>query len=200
MSRRDVHLAEEQFERLALTVGDHDEVEESALAHVSSCDACSWRLAEVTARLAETRRAARDEADACFGDEVLERQRRRILSRVARLGEPARVLPFPGTAERAAGLPAKTRLRWVSVAAAAGLIVGLLAGQGLHLLPSGSRWQTAAAQRTSLDAVSQARLRPATAGVTDDDLLDAVDAALQLHRGQELTALDALTPAVVEGR
>jgi hypothetical protein len=89
----------------------------------------------------------------------------------------------------------------VSAAAAAGLILGLLAGQGLHLLPAGPAWQAAAARRTSLEGASpQARFRPAKVTVTDDELLGSVESALQLQRGEELTALDALTPAVFEGR
>jgi hypothetical protein len=201
MTRWDAHLAEEQLVRLALTVGDHDQQEETALAHVSSCDDCSARLAAVTATLAGLRDAARDEADAHVDAEHLERQRRRVLARIAHLGEPARVLHFPGSAERTAG-PGRARRRWVSVAAAAGLIIGLLAGQGLHLLPARSAWQAAAARRATLDATpQQARFRPAAAvSVSDDELLGSVESALQLRRGPELQALDSLTPAVFEGR
>ena len=201
MSRRDSHLADDQLERLALTIGDHDDAEEQALVHVSSCDACSGRLAATTAALAALRDAARREADDHFPDEALDRQRRRVLARVAHLGEPARVLPFRGTGDRGHGLPPRTRLRWVSAAAAAGLILGLLAGQGLHLLPAGPAWQAAAARRTSLeDASPQARFRPAKVTITDDELLGSVESALLLRRSRELSALDALTPAVFEGR
>ena len=168
---------------------------------MSSCDGCSARLAAVTGDLAGLRDAARADADAVFTDEELERQRRRVLGRVAHLGEPARVLHFPGT-DRTSGLPPRARLRWVSVAAAAGLIIGLLAGQGLHLLPARSAWQVAAARRTAVAAApQQARFRPASTGsLSDDELLGSVDSALEVRRSQELRALDALTPAVFEGR
>ncbi len=75
------------------------------------------------------------EADAIFDAASLDTQRSRILDRLAHLGQVARVLQFP-TRTREVAMPVATgSRRWVSVAAAAGLIIGLVAGQLLHFVP-----------------------------------------------------------------
>ena len=84
--------------------------------------------------LEEYRAAACAEADAHFDDRALESQRHKILARLAHLGQPAKVIRFPkaGPGE----LPiSRVNRRWISVAAAAGLLIGLLGGQIVHLVP-----------------------------------------------------------------
>ncbi len=90
------------------------------------------------AALEAYRAAACAEADAHFDDRALEAQRHKILDRLAHLGHPARVIRFPkaGNVE----LPTVgVNRRWISVAAAAGLIIGLLGGQLVHLVPQNDR-------------------------------------------------------------
>ncbi|MEO8683122.1 MAG: hypothetical protein ABI665_29015, partial [Vicinamibacterales bacterium] len=84
--------------------------------------------------LAAYRAAACAEADAHFDDRALEAQRHKILARIAHLGETARVIRFPGAPSGATTAPPISR-NWISVAAAAGLIIGLISGQILHVLP-----------------------------------------------------------------
>jgi hypothetical protein len=135
------------------------------------------------------RAAACAEADAHFDDRALEAQRHKILARLAHLGQPARVIRFPkGTAgvRQAAG----ANRRWVSVAAAAGLIMGLLGGELMHLLPQPVR--RAAPLATSAPVASPAVI-PASVSL-DDDLLDQIDMAVQLRGSAELRVLDELTP------
>jgi hypothetical protein len=86
------------------------------------------------AALEAYRAAACAEADAHFDDRALETQRHKILDRLAHLGHPARVIRFPkaGNVELPTG---GVNRRWISVAAAAGLIIGLLGGQLVHLVP-----------------------------------------------------------------
>src|SRR5262245_53847430 len=80
------------------------------------------------------RLAAHAEADAHFDERALETQRHRILQRLAHLGQPARVIRFPLAPGRIRSTAVVNR-RWVSVSAAAGLLLGLLSGQLVHFFP-----------------------------------------------------------------
>jgi hypothetical protein len=141
------------------------------------------------------RAAARAEADAHFDERALEAQRQRILARLEQAGHRAKVLPFPG-ALATTRLGASTSRRWISAAAAAGLLVGLLTGQLLHVIP-GNNWSradrgpltqpVAAPRRAIAPAVVQTSLDP------DNALLDAIDAAVARHAVTDLRAFDDLT-------
>ena len=90
------------------------------------------------AALEAYRAAACAEADAHFDDRALETQRHKILARLAHLGHPAKVIRFPKAGN--VDVPtAGVNRRWISVAAAAGLIIGLLGGQLVHLVPQPTR-------------------------------------------------------------
>jgi hypothetical protein len=137
------------------------------------------------------RAAACAEADAHFDDRALESQRHKIMARLAHLGHPARVIRFPKTP---AGEPPSTGVnrRWISVAAAAGLLIGILGGELMHLLPQPTRRMSPMA--TSI--APSAPVRPAVIAASvggDDDLLEQIDYALQ-RRSAELRVLDELTP------
>ena len=140
------------------------------------------------------RAAACAEADAHFDDRALESQRHKILARLAHLGHPAKVIRFPKAP--AGELPAPNlNRRWISVAAAAGLLIGVLGGQFVNLVPAPSR--RLAPMATSM-APSAPSTRPAfiqTASVVDDGLLGEIDSALQLRSATELRAIDELTLA-----
>ena len=98
-------------------------------------------------------------ADAVFDDARLETQRVRILDRLATLGQAARVLYFPNRTAREVTMPgASGSRRWVSVAAAAGLIIGLVAGQLLRLVP----WEGSGSRR---DAALTVQVSRTTTGV-----------------------------------
>lgn len=139
------------------------------------------------------RAAACAEADALFDERALETQRHKILARLAFLGHSAKVIRFPVAPH--GDVPAHTvNRRWISVAAAAGLIIGLLGGQLVHLVPQPAR---RLAPMTTTIAPSAARPDFAPALVTypqDDGLLDEVDFAVQVRSVSELRALDELTP------
>jgi hypothetical protein len=138
------------------------------------------------------RAAACAEADAHFDDRALEAQRHKILGRLAHLGHPARVIRFPRAAAVEAPSAGVNR-RWISVAAAAGLIIGLLGGELMHLLPQPTRRLSPMA--TSIAPSAPARPAIITASVGgDDDLLDQIDHAVQLRSAAALRVLDELTP------
>jgi len=138
--------------------------------------------------LAAYRAAACAEADAHFDERALESQRHKILARLAHLGHSARVIRFPKAPSGELPVTGINR-RWISVAAAAGLLIGLLGGQLVHLVPQQTR-------RLAPLATSSAPSRPAyvpALAADDDDLLGEIDYAV-LRSAAELHVLDELTP------
>ena len=206
MSVRDNHVPIDRLTALAF-VARAPEVDESAdnshdreaLVHVARCRRCAAEYARLTAEADTLRDLAFAAADDVFDEAMLEGQRLRILDRLAHLGRAARVLSFPRRS-RDAAMPARTgSRRWISVAAAAGLIIGLVAGQMLHFVP----WNAAGVREDTITTMQAPgrqgglAIVPASASMrtlSDDELLDEVEAAVQLPRAQSLRALDALTP------
>jgi hypothetical protein len=173
------------------------------LAHVAACDTCASRLADLTHEFDALREAAWQESDSAFDDAALEVQRSRILDRLAHLGQAARVLRFPVRA-RDAGMPVSPMSRgWLSVAAAAGLLIGLVAGQVIHFVPWDTRLhraQTAQVQTTSSARSSAGPMivQASAQQATDDELLGEIEEAMEFRRAASLQALDAFTPRVGE--
>ncbi len=137
------------------------------------------------------RAAACAEADAHFDDRALETQRHKILARLAHLGHPARVIRFPKAPQVEIATTGPNR-RWISVAAAAGLIIGILGGELMHLLPQPTRRLSPMATSIAPSAPSRPAIVPASV-LLDDDLLDQIDSAVQLRSAAELRVLDELT-------
>jgi hypothetical protein len=146
------------------------------------------------AALEAYRAAACAEADAHFDDRALETQRHKILARLAHLGHPAKVIRFPKATTVEAPASGINR-RWISVAAAAGLIIGLVGGQLVHLLPQDSRRISPVATSIAPSAPSGPTFVPASVAV-DDGLLGEVELAMEIRSAAELRALDEFTPLV----
>lgn len=205
MSVRDNHVPVDRLTALAFIArAPEDDSAESkadgaALEHVGRCDRCAAELARLTVDAEGLRDAAFAVVDEAFDDAMLEVQRTRILDRLAHLGRAARVLSFPHRSRDAAMPVTAGSRRWVSVAAAAGLIIGLVAGQMLHFVPwnpTGGREDTlltiqAPVRQSGPAIVNASASIPA---LSDDELLDEVEAAVRLPRAHSLRALDALTP------
>jgi hypothetical protein len=143
------------------------------------------------AALEAYRAAACAEADAHFDDRALEAQRHKILAKLAHLGNPAKVIRFPkaGAVEIPAG---RANRGWISVAAAAGLILGLLGGQLVHLLPQSNRLSPMA---TSIapSAPSPSPVFVPVSDPADDGLLGEIELVMQARTANELRALDEFT-------
>lgn len=157
----------------------------------------SERHDDLATALEAYRAAAHAEADAHFDEHALEAQRLRILQRIEQAGHPAKVLRFPG-APASLAPSAPSNRRWISMAAAAGLIVGLLTGQLLHVLPGDAWVHRTTATRSMPAAAPTARMGvvPALAADPLDDedaLLNAVDLAVRTHAAPELRALSDFT-------
>ena len=148
------------------------------------------------AALEAYRAAACAEADAHFDDRALEAQRNRILARLAHLGHPAKVIRFPKAMNIEAPAAGINR-RWISVAAAAGLIIGLLGGQLVHLVPqNGRRLSPMATSSIAPSAPARPAFVPVSVPVDDDGLLGEVELAMEIRSATELRALDEFTPLV----
>ncbi len=142
-------------------------------------------------RLLEAYRAAAcAEADAHFDERALETQRHKILARLAHLGHPARVIRFPRAPYGELPTPSVNR-RWLSVAAAAGLLIGILGGQFVHLVPAPTR--RLAPMATSLAPSGPARPAFVQTMAADDEFLGEIDYAVQRRTPDELRVLAELT-------
>ena len=150
---------------------------------------------ELSGALEAYREAAHAEADMHFDDRALEVQRHRILDRIAHLGQSARVIRFP-VAPHSVRPTAVVSRRWISVSAAAGLLLGVLSGQFVHFFPRQSvRMIPASAPAAGI--VASPSPAPAFAPFlisADDGLLGEVEMAVRFRSASELEALDELTP------
>jgi hypothetical protein len=218
------HLGDEMVELLALTsvnaeapaletlsgdaladlVADADDpARRGAYAHLARCQPCRdrWQARAIDIRL--TRDELESLVDEAFDDAALERQREGILARLAARRDGGRVLSFPLRDARPAPRE-RPAIRWLAAAAAAGLLVGVAAGQQFRgLSPSLSRDLFGrgheAASRLAPRATSwlpesgaTADLRPVHAH--DELFLSEMETALNNRGVAELRALDDLTP------
>src|SRR6185295_725671 len=154
-------------------------------------DSSEQERISLEASLERYRAAACAEADAVFDDKALDQQRHKILDKLAHLGHPARVIRFPKAAQGEVTGGAINR-RWISVAAAAGLIIGLLGGQLVHLVPQ-QQARRLAPMATSI--APSAPAGPAFVPVSfpvDDGLLGEIDIVMTSRTAPEFRALDEL--------
>ena len=143
------------------------------------------------ALLAAYRAAASAEADAHFDERALENQRHKILARLAHLGHSAKVIRFPKAPS--GDLPASgVNRRWISVAAAAGLLIGILGGELVHLFQPQTRPVAPLITSATAGAPVRSNFVPASASI-EDSLLNEIELAVQRRSPSELRALAELT-------
>jgi hypothetical protein len=177
------HLTEDQC--IALTLDDLTLPSDAAL-----CPVCATRHQQVSDTLLEVTCTAEDMTDAAFPPEKLARQRVRILQRIEHYGQQARVLAFPVRHRRRPSIlqPPSVR-RWVAGAAAAGLIIGMLAGHMAHeispfALPSALNSQ----------APEPIPLRASSDVLGDNELLRSIQAAVDTTGPSALRRIADVTP------
>jgi hypothetical protein len=179
------HLTEEQL--IAHSATGRPPVE------IATCEVCRERHQSMSRTLDEVARTATLAADAAFPPERLARQRARILARVERCGQRARILAFPQSrASRVTARPRPFR-RWIAGAAAAGVVVGLVAGRTVHDIPA---LHVAPLNRPSADA---AILRASSDALGDDELLREVESAVASAGPSALRRIEDVTPAAWDG-
>ena len=185
------HLSDESLLELhaLLSTGEHA-VAARYLRHVRGCDDCTDRLEALRVEMTTLQDDVLAAADARCSSARLDRQFDVIMRRLD--GQSGRVLAFPrvAAARRPVG-PAASR--WVAMAAACGLVIGL--GVGRLIGPfAGARgtWQPGTRAAGTLPATVQQE--------SDEQMLVEIEAALTRSRTKEFRALDELTPRVMDAR
>ena len=120
---RQGHLSERAIVEVIMT-GDRP-------AHLDRCDICAERAVELNRWLDTVRTVAVEAADQAFTAERLAAQQAQIQRRLEQLDEPARVIAFPRQSRLDSRENGRRRVApaWVGVAAAAGLVIGVIGGQ-----------------------------------------------------------------------
>lgn len=228
MKHRGHHLQEERLFDCYLAARGGESLDPPVAEHLTDCDDCGARYAELTDFMEGLSTEAAAESDAVFTPERLRAQRLHISRRLEHVGHPARVITFPGRAEGqhfgpSAGRPAR---RWIAAAAAAGLFIGVAAGLFLDRETGrgSARRQLAIARQTMLSSpdgrldgdriernrselnrielnrneLSRIEIVRPDPFDSDQAFLSEIELAGERPRILELTAVDALTPHVRE--
>ncbi len=184
-----------------------------SVEHLADCRACAGRYAEIGTFLSALAEDADAEIDALFPPDRLRAQQQDIARRLQLVGRAARIITFPGRAAAAmsrAPQSSITRMamRWIAVAAAAGLFVGVAAGTAFNFSPRARSVQSrrtgaavthpAAAQTPT--RLSSPSIEKAAVVDMDDMFMSDLEAVLDRPHTRELVAFDALTPHIREVR
>jgi hypothetical protein len=184
------HLSDERL----IDVCFEEPVADTDRQHLAACSTCEERRAVIAHVLDDVTAAGALEADARFSDERLARQRARILQRIEREGRPAQLISFPAVHSGERTQRSRPATRWIAGAAAAGLIIGLIAGQLVRVLPGSSRARSSIVMQAP--TVSALQAIPAT--LSEDEFLGRLEMVVEGSSGASLRPLDDLTPRVWE--
>ena len=192
MNMRNGHLSDDRLIHMSL---DQDAYP-SERQHLHDCAACMERSARLAHLLTEVNAVAEAETAALFGPDRLAKQRARILQRIDHEGRPGRVITFPAGSAHGRTLRARPGpgMRWIAGAAAAGLLIGILAGHLAHVVPG--QWRVAPAQ--AVLQPSAAPLQAVSTTMSEEELLGLLEVATEGTTGASLRPLDDLTPRVWE--
>lgn len=172
--------------------------ESAADTHLVECADCAARYDRLCSWLEMVRTEALDEAEAAFPAERLAAQQAHILRRLEAAERPARVIAFPKFAQPLSQRPSIAH-RWITVAAAAGLVIGVALGQWMDLrhrfAPKPTRTaDVVAVNTTAPTSSSEMRIQTASA-ISDEALLSELETSLTMHPSVgPLRAIDTLTP------
>lgn len=166
--------------------------------HLVECAQCRARMDAFGTWMDLLRLDAVTEADEAFPAGRLAAQHAHIFRRIEAAERPVRVIAFP-TFSRPMSLGTSHVRRWITAAAAAGLIVGVAVGQLTNLRPSLTGGATSAVFRPVVPPRPDravARVQPATLAVNDSDaaFMAEVDVSLTRNSLAQLRALDEITP------
>lgn len=182
------HLSEQALITAVMT-GDRP-------AHFDRCDLCAERAVELGRWLDAVKTTGVESAEAAFTPERLAAQQAQIMRRLEQLDEPARVIAFPShTRLQRDSAGRRVAAGWLGVAAAAGLVLGVISGQvsariGMHPAQVRTEQQAAAPQ------VPPAAEAPAeAAGPIDASLLDMDLDSLNVPA---LAVADSVTPRATQ--
>ena len=99
--------------------------------HLERCDICAERAVQLGRWMDELRTDATELSDDIFTADQLAAQQNQIMRRLEQLDHPARVIAFPAAprSEQQGFNGRRVNVSWVGVAAAAGLVIGIVGGQ-----------------------------------------------------------------------
>ena len=159
--------------------------------HLSECAQCRSRYAAFTGWLDRVRTDATSEADEAFSAERLAAQQSQIFRRLEALERPARVIAFPRFHRPVTSTQGNAQ-RWVAAAAAAGLVIGLAAGQFVDIR---HRFGTTVVQNHQVQNTN-ARLNAKGEGQPDGSAVAGHPAVSDetLFFGADLVPISALEP------
>lgn len=179
------HLTDDQLIAMCVDTSDAPDA-----APPTGCLACEQRRAQLEGLLDEIGANATAAADAAFPQERLARQHDRIMHRVDMLGHVGRIIAFPAAPPvRATSLRPKPVRRWVAGAAAAGLLIGMVAGHLVHEIPAFGRTPQATQALLNKNAAQFANSNSAADAV----LLREIETAVSMGPAG-LRRLDQITP------
>ena len=174
--------------------------------HLGACARCDARRARLRNLLDDVSGAAVTEADAAFPPDRLARQQARILSQLQHDGRPGRLIAFPaGHAHEPTVSRTRPSTRWIAAAAAAGLVIGVIAGRFGHDYsfgrPGGTRIVVSrSADAPDLRAGGTGAIREISAGFSEEEFLSQIEIAIDGPAAAALQPLDDLTPLPWEVR
>jgi hypothetical protein len=162
--------------------------------HLTTCAECRFRYADFVRWLEGIKHEAHTEADLAMPPERLAAQQAQIFRRLEALERPARVIAFP-KAVRTIIATRGARQRWVVTAAAAGLVIGVAAGQLVDLrraLQPSSR----SAKSVVADSATTRPVSPANNLVPIDEafLYGDLELSARSVADNSLRAFDDFTP------
>lgn len=193
-SRANRHLSDEKFADLwsgAVAGG-----QPLADSHLASCAQCQERYAAFTDWLEQIHDDARSEADEAFPPERLAAQQAQVMRRLEALERPARVIAFPRFARPVTSTQGHMQ-RWVAAAAAAGLVIGLAAGQFFDIRHAFTPARPQATIQNARFAAPQPADGPSVvpvSSVSDEMLFFGADPTRTSERLSMLRSIDDITP------
>jgi hypothetical protein len=181
------HLSEDALTSAILS-GQHP-------VHLERCDDCSRRARELGLWLTDLRAEALAAADDAFPPERLALQQSQIMRRLEQLDAPPRVIAFPAQAVGAPRMHSGRRVApaWLGVAAAAGLVIGVIGGQvSARLTPEAGIAAPAPEQTQQAEPAPNVSAPPVNASLLDYDL--------ERHIPDSLLIYDEATPTLVQAQ
>lgn len=164
-------------------------------AHLDRCDLCAERAVELGRWLDAVKMTGTDAAEAAFSSERLAAQQSQLMRRLEQLDEPARVIAFPSQSRlHRESTGRRVAAGWLGVAAAAGLVLGVISGQwsarlGQHPVQVRVEQPQPAQAQTSPDAQAE------NTGPIDASLLDMDLDSLNVPA---FAVMDAMTPRATQ--
>lgn len=163
--------------------------------HLDTCAECRLRFTSFTTWLGEVREDAMVEAGLAFPTEKLIAQQNQIMRRLEVMGQPTRVIAFPKAAVVTAR-PSPVR-RWITAAAAAGLVAGIGLGALLDLRHMNGPAAFPYDRPVETVRVPSSAPQPAALQIADDLSLAELE-ELATPRYEALRAFDTFTPRAAD--